>query len=273
MGSPRASVVAALPDLFGKWEGQRLNFMYTDRKGKVTTGTGNLIDPVSMALALEWSNPDGSIASPATVELEWNAVKNAWPKVQSVAGVNLSSVRLGAKALDKLMTDTMQGFWNSLEKIYPKAGEWPADAQMMLLSRTWSSGPGAWQTYGSGGATFKEKLNADPPDFVGGMAAMKAASAHEEKINPGIVPRDLAEVQMAKNAADVLAGGLDPDTLWVRTDAKGKLVDHPVEVTFAEKAKTAVTGAAKAVPWGVVGGVGLALGLAGLALYALLKVR
>src|SRR5271154_2602513 len=37
----QASVVENLPQLFGKWEGAALPYMYADSKGYVTTGTGN----------------------------------------------------------------------------------------------------------------------------------------------------------------------------------------------------------------------------------------
>ena len=41
------------------------SWMYLDIKGFVTTGMGNLIDPVPAALALTWHDADGMRASPA----------------------------------------------------------------------------------------------------------------------------------------------------------------------------------------------------------------
>lgn len=80
-----------------------LTFMYTDSLGLVTTGLGNLIDPVSLALPLPWRNPDGSLADQATVEAQWQAVKDG-PVNSSVNAGYLSTIRLDAAGIQQLVS-------------------------------------------------------------------------------------------------------------------------------------------------------------------------
>lgn len=209
------SVVTALPAIFGKWEGAGLPFMYTDSKGFVTTGTGNLIDPVGLALALPWKNPDGSLADSGTVQAAWNTVKQAYPGVQSTACASLTSIRLDRAGLNQLLTNTVRQFASYLNSHYPNFASWPADAQMAVLSVSWAWGPGFARVWGGNGAAFDAAVNANPPDFNRAAAIMKTASAHEESINPGIVPRNNANVSMFANAAKVIsAAGADVTDLF-----------------------------------------------------------
>jgi hypothetical protein len=202
----QASVVAALPSTFAKWEGNALPYMYADSKGNITTGTGNLIDPVGAALALPWKNSDGSLASQGEISDAWNTVKSAYPDVQSTASQTLTSIRLDAAALNDLVLKTVQANHNYFLTKYPKYTTWPADAQMALHSIAWAWGPGFSNPsdWGSNGAAFDAAVNASPPDFATAATIMKTASVHEESINPGIVPRDNANVIMFNNAAQVV---------------------------------------------------------------------
>jgi len=194
------SVLDALPGLFGKWEGAALPYMYTDSKGFVTTGTGNLIDPVDRALQLRWRRPDGSVASEGEVRAAWQTVKEAWPSVQSVRSKTLTDLRLDQAALDGLMGQTIKSFVGYLVKRYPKFSTWPADAQMAILSISWAWGPGFSSRWGALGKDFDQAVNATPPKFTEAGSLMRKASAHEESINPGIVPRDIATQAMLVKA-------------------------------------------------------------------------
>lgn len=194
------SVLDALPGLFGKWEGAALPYMYTDSKGFVTTGTGNLIDPVARALALTWKRPDGSVASSDEVSAAWQTVKDAWPGVQSIHSKTLTDLRLDQAALDGLMGGTIKSFVAYLLKKYPQFSNWPPDAQMAILSISWAWGPGFSSRWGSLGSDFDAAVNASPPKFTDAGSIMRKASAHEESINPGIVPRDIATQAMLVKA-------------------------------------------------------------------------
>jgi len=214
----RQSVVNAFPSFSGKFEGQALPYMYTDSKGLVTTGTGNLIDPVSVALTLPWKNPDGSLASKDQVISAFNTVKSAYPGVQSTASQKLTTIRLDKGALDSLVYKTLKNNHAYLEGKY---GEWyaqlPADAQMVLHSLAWAWGPGFANVWGGNGNAFINALSTG--DYQGASDAMTAASAHEESINPGIIPRNAANRQLLANAAAIAQNPqADPDTLYYPGD-------------------------------------------------------
>ncbi len=210
----KASVVAALPKLFGLWEGQGLSYMYTDSKGYVTTGTGNLIDPIGMALALEWRNPDGSLTSQEDIANAWNTVKSAWPDVESTACASLTTIRLSKASLDKLMLNRIKANHEDLKHQYKNYVNWPADAQMAIHSKSWAWGTRFAHEWGQLGAQFMSLVNAPKPDFIGAADVASQASVHEESINHGIIPRDQAEGKMFANAASVLSKGANPNTFF-----------------------------------------------------------
>jgi len=218
-GVLRAAVVQKLPSIFGQWEGSALPYMYTDSKGYVTTGTGNLIDSVAAAQALPWQHAaDGSLASPDEVASAWQTVKDAWPGVQSTASASLTDLRLSPTAIHNLVMSTVQSMYTVLRQEFPGFDNYPADAQLAILSVSWAWGPGfpsVWDKVANGaGTAFKKALSGPRPDFVKAADIMKTASKHEESINPGIIPRNTANAAMLSNAQNVLVQGLDFDTLF-----------------------------------------------------------
>ena len=258
----QASVVAALPSTFAKWEGNALPYMYADSKGNITTGTGNLIDPVGAALALPWKNSDGSLASQGDISDAWNTVKSAYPDVQSTASQSLTSIRLDAAALNDLVLKTVQANHNYFVGKYPKYTTWPADAQMALHSIAWAWGPGFSGVWGSSGAAFDAAVNASPPDFAQAATIMQAASGHEESINPGIVPRDAANVIMFNNAAHVVKNKGDVTAFYYpgapSTSALGNVAGYLKKLGPAGAGAGA--GFLVAGPLGAVVGAGLVAG-------------
>lgn len=200
--------------VFGKWEGSALPYMYTDKKGNVTIGTGNLLDPVSKALALQgyFVNSDGSISSSDDITNAWNAVKNGFPGVQSTASSALSTIRLTQAGLEKLHDDTMNSFYSYLRKHYPNFDSLPADAQLALLSISWAWGPGFASVWGDLGKQFDAAIAKN--DFVSAGNIMRQASQHEESINKGIIPRNVGTQQMFANAASVFKSGKGFDQLF-----------------------------------------------------------
>jgi hypothetical protein len=228
----KQAVIDRLPDIFATWEGRGLPFMYSDVKGIVTCGTGNALFTASAAEALLWRRPDGSPATAAEVAAAYAAVKAAFPGVQSARCQALTTIRLDVSALAALVMRTIAQDWAVLLEQFPGSDAWPADAQLMLLSAAWAWGPGfcmVWDRIPAAAPTepgefapvpgfgygdkFRSLLS-PPPEFVPAAQVMRDASVHEEKINPGIVPRDLAEVVMLQNAAAVQAAGADYEQLW-----------------------------------------------------------
>lgn len=210
-------VVNAFPSFSTKYEGYT-PFMYTDSKGYVTTGIGNLIDPVSMALSLPWKHANGAPASQQEIVDAWNTVKNAYPGTQSVASQSLTDLRLDQQGIAQLVHGKMASNQQTLQGRYPNIAKMPADAQLALHSISWAWGPAFSSVWGSLGQQFDALLNAKKPDFATASQIASQASQHEESINPGIVPRDEANTTLFENAAKVLAGKGSLSTLYFPLD-------------------------------------------------------
>jgi hypothetical protein len=199
------AVVNAFASFSQTFEGAGTNFMYTDSKGYVTTGIGNLIDPLTQAMGLPWKRLDGSLATQQEIVDAWTTVKNAWPAVQSYASKSLTSLRLDADGMSQVVARKVKGNHEILRTQYPGYVNWPADAQLALHSISWAWGPGFANVWGQNGHEFKNAVNQPKPDFVRAADVMSSASKHEESINPGIVPRNIANKKLFVNAADVQA--------------------------------------------------------------------
>ncbi len=256
----RAAVVTALPGVFGQWEGQGLPFMYTDSKSYVTTGTGNLIDPIGAALTLPWKNADGSMASQDQITDAWNTVKKAWPNTQSNASQKLTTIRLDKDGLTQLMLKTVKSNHDYFVSRYPEYVNWPADSQLALHSIAWAWGPGFAHVWGGQGTQFDTAVHGR--DFKTAAAIMRSASKHEESINPGIVPRNIGNEQMFGNAATVLAHKGNPAKLYYPTIVTAKMLRKSIWGTVG----WTTAGAALGVLGGPIGialgaGVGGAIGL------------
>lgn len=210
--STRASVVNSYTDWTIPFEGF-LPWMYIDALGYVTTGMGNLIDPVSTALGLPWKNTDGSSASPAQIQAAWSAVDAARtaPKGQkqpSGPGANgggtqggLTSIRITKDDVQALVAAKMkqnEAFIADNLQGYAAA---PADAQLAVHSMAWAMGPGFAQTW----TQFKNAFAQG--DYAG-------AAAQSNMQGTGIAMRNMANKLLLTNAAQVTATKKDPDTLY-----------------------------------------------------------
>lgn len=143
----RPSVYAAWPAMCTRFEG-RLNHLYLDTKGLVTTGTGNLLDsgtgqPPAACLALSWYRKDGQVASDAEVTVEWLYIKSRTdlaPK-SGYAFAAVASLHLDEATLDRLLSETTARFWTVLARSAAAIETFPADAQLVLLDLAWQNGP------------------------------------------------------------------------------------------------------------------------------------
>ena len=213
----KKSVALALPVFQGKFEGSALPYMYTDVKGNVTFGTGILADPVSSALKYPWKNPDGSLASAADVTNAFNAVKSAWPAVQSTGCQSLTTIRLTPDDLNSILYGKAALFHSGLSRTYPSYTKAPADAQLAMLGLAWPWGDGfaaVWdRSYpGKLGTAFRTAFEAG--NFAALPDIISQASASEESVNAGIIPRNTAVKQLFSSAADVVAKKADYDALY-----------------------------------------------------------
>lgn len=188
-----------------KFEGD-VDCMYPDIKGLITVGIGNLIDPVGTALDLDFVHKDGTLASRVEIGAEWRMMKlnPTLPHLGWRAAKAISTLHLTPEGISKLVAVKLLANEHYLVETkgrFPEFSTWPADAQLGILSICWACGP-AWHW----------------PHFEAACHArnwvIAAAQCHmEDSHNPGLRPRNAADIVLFMNAAAVEAAGADPSVL------------------------------------------------------------
>jgi GH24 family phage-related lysozyme (muramidase) len=231
----KASVMAAFKNFTAKFEGA-LNYMYTDVKGLVTTGIGNLIDPLPAALVLPWKRADGSAASQDEITAEWNTVKQAWPGVQSAATSSITTLHLTDADVSTMVASKAQENEVTLRRYFPQYDSFPADAQLGILSMSWALGAGFPATF----KLFATAANAG--DWRGA-----GAQSDYRDTDSGNMKRKAANHVLFENAAVVTEGGGDTEPLY-----------WPSALPRGASVKKAGSGLIATI--GVIGGVAAILG-------------
>ncbi len=193
----------------------KVNFMYLDIKGLVTIGIGNLIDPVDLALNLPFVHKaDGSPASQDEIRAEWNTLKSQPNLAQQgyQACAPLTNLMLTDDSIAQLVTAKMNQFATTLKQTseFSTMDSWPADAQLGLLSMAWAMGP----AFGPSWPHFRAACTASD------WASAAANCQMNEAGNPGLKPRNAADVLLFNNAVVVQANGLDFSVLYWPSSAQ-----------------------------------------------------
>ncbi|MEU8679520.1 peptidoglycan-binding domain-containing protein [Streptomyces sp. NPDC048560] len=140
----------------------RVNFMYLDQKGWVSTGIGNKIDQTaaansspsaaersaSLALAgeLRWLDGNGSPVTADLVASEWDKVKGRLdlaPRGHGSFAPPFTSLHVADDEIDRHVfakLDQMESFLTGRPE-FGAFGSWPANAQLAALSMCWALGP------------------------------------------------------------------------------------------------------------------------------------
>jgi GH24 family phage-related lysozyme (muramidase) len=178
--------------------------MYADVKGLITTGVGNLIDPLVYALQLPWKRGDGSAATRDEIVADWAAVKND-PRMARDGhrrAALVTRLRLTKDDIKALVAAKVEQNWRHMRSRWGVIDEFPADGQLGLCSMAWAVGPAfRWPMFE---AALKRK------DF----AVMATECTLQEKGNPGVRPRNVYNRRLFLNAAAVTVDGLDADRLY-----------------------------------------------------------
>ena len=187
------SVIDFFPAFSKKLEGC-VDHMYLDCLGLVTTGIGCLIDPVALAVTLPWvlKGTDTKATTQQIID-EWHRIKDdvRLAKLHYKYAGALCQLRLTEQGVQQLLEKRMLGFEEDLKKEFPDWEEWPADAQLGVMSMSWAMGSGFTHRW---------------PGFVSAcqchMWLNAAESCHiNEKGNPGIIPRNKANKILFEQAA------------------------------------------------------------------------
>jgi hypothetical protein len=189
----------------------RVSSMYLDVLGLVTTGVGNLIDPVDAALALPWKH-DGS-DQPATkdeIRAAWSLLRShqEYSRRSTAAARALTKLHLDEDAIDALVVGKLRENANFVATHhFPMFAHYPADAQLGIMSMAWAVGAGFPLKF----PTFKSAV------LAGDWDGARDACSIREAGNPGVIPRNAANRVLFGNAEIVERCGLPPDVLnWPR---------------------------------------------------------
>lgn len=190
------------PATFDRWflttvglEGS-VPWMYLDILGLVTTGIGNLIDPVESALALPWTIGGNANVPAAKHEINaaWHTVKAA-QSMKLLGGANkrwadLTDLRLTQEGIEHVVRMKQLANESVLRHRWPDYDDWPEAAQIAVNSWAWACGPaGAWPKFD---AALKAR------DW-----ATAAKEGHiEDSKNPGVRPRNAWQVALFAEAAE-----------------------------------------------------------------------
>jgi hypothetical protein len=186
-----------------------LNYMYTDELGLVTTGLGNLADPVGLALALPWRHGvGGALASPGEIQTAWSAVKAAHTSSYDAPhDAGLTDLRLDDDAIQSLIASKLAENERILLDSFPNFAGFPADAQMAIHGMSWAMGPAFPKPKAEGGDGFTSfAMAANSGDWQSAKA--------QSKFNPEAPARKTAHDLLFDNATAVVSGKGDITILW-----------------------------------------------------------
>jgi GH24 family phage-related lysozyme (muramidase) len=186
--------------------------MYIDALGWVTTGMGNLIDPISTALGLPWKNRDGSRASQQQIIDAWNAVdsqrsdakgqkQTSGPAVHGGGSQgNLTNIHITKADVQQIVAAKLKSNEDYVMAHLPAFAKAPAPAQLAVHSMSWAMGPGFAGTW----PAFRDAFNK-------GDYATAANQSHMQGV--GIDMRNMANKLLLTNAAHPIAQK-NPDVLY-----------------------------------------------------------
>lgn len=167
--------------------------MYLDVKGLVTTGRGNLIDPIIHAQALPWTL-DGAPATALQIASEWWMVKHhqelahaSYPDRRAI-----TSLRLSNTAIDALTNARLEENDRILASRFDTWAEMPPDAILAVHSLAWACGPMfAFPKLEAAlrAGDYYRPISEDDPTPIAGCAAAEVIMGGVST-NPGLAPRN-----------------------------------------------------------------------------------
>lgn len=185
----------------------RVPSMYVDGKGLITCGVGNLIDPFTLAQSLPWTLDTGAPAGAEQVQLDWRKLKDGaahYSKLHWKFAQADTKCRLTDAAIDALVDRQIQGNEEILRKRFSGWDQFPADAQLAIMSIAWAVGAGFYRIF----TNLAKAI--DSEDWEACVLTCKI----KEEGNPGVVPRNAKNRFCFHNAALTHAAGGDVATLW-----------------------------------------------------------
>jgi len=139
----------AFPEWVQRYEGKFLT-LYQDTLGLVTTGIGNLVDPIDRVVGLPFFHEDGRPADAEEIRAEWRRVKAMPPGLLAARYVVPGALRLSPEGLALLVRRQNALNVQQLARSYPDLPNYPAAVQTALMGMAWAMGagfPAKWPTF------------------------------------------------------------------------------------------------------------------------------
>lgn len=199
-------------------------WMYPDVKNLVSTGIGNLIDPLPLALTVPFVTVDGPPATQEQIRDEWLRIKHLPLNAKGQTAAQLghlyakafTTLRLTDAGLLKLVLGKLEQNDQILHSVFPDFEEWCADAQLATHSMSWACGAHFSWTWP------KLSLALKTLDW---RTAATECFLEEEKTISGLRPRNVANRTLYRNAAVVDERTMNPDELYYPADLTNDIVD------------------------------------------------
>lgn len=190
-------------------------YLYADVRGLITIAFGNLADPLSEALKLPLVTEDGKLATGGDITAAWLRLKgdpNA-ARLGHTYARNKSTLRLTRPGMNGLALRKLDANHAELLKQLPELDDYPACATFALHSLAWACGPHAHFPKLFSAVTARD-WEAAAIHIM--MDEWTTSPTGQRILNAGLVPRNVANKILMRNAARVDAYHLDPDLLdWV----------------------------------------------------------
>jgi GH24 family phage-related lysozyme (muramidase) len=200
------SVRAIFPTFASSLEA-KADHMYLDRKGLVSIGIGCIIDPLPMVIDLPFKRrSDRASANRVEVVQEWRRIKND----KSLIAADRDDVRkvtslvMNISDIDRLICSRLLSSQKILRKTFGQWDQWPADAQLAVLSMAWSEGSDFMYSF----PKLVSFCLANDWSGAAGECAIKTFR------NDKVAPRNRIDRDMFVTAARVAREKLDSSRLW-----------------------------------------------------------
>lgn len=184
------------------------DFLYLDVKGLVTTGVGNLVDPMSSAINLPWrKGVGGPLATVAEIQAEWTAVKRRQDLAPKGGMIfrDITKLRLRKSDVETLVRRKLLENETLIRARFGQHGwnDWPANAQLVVHSMSWAAGANVFARFP------KFCAHASRRDFD--------AMATECRVSPDIgtiTKRNDMSERLLRSAAWMVREGLDIEQIY-----------------------------------------------------------
>ena len=207
----RAVVRGVFIDFTEHFEGG-VPYFYNDVEGIVTVAYGNAVFTPGQAAALAMMNAGGVPATTAEKVAAWQRVHDD-PNAAHLGHLyakQLTTIRLTREAMQALALAKFDANDAALRELLSGWDDMPACAQLAMHSWAWACGAGAYFPHL---IAALNRCDYDTAMVEIHMDEWTKNAKGERILNGGLVPRNIANKILMKNASRVRAFHLDPDTL------------------------------------------------------------